>query len=68
MKVELLDGDEGVTETWGYEGAWIKNARFNTLEYASGDALNIDLTISIDHAWSNAGGGSYGTALGGIVQ
>jgi hypothetical protein len=68
MKVEMLDGDENVLETWAYEGCWIKNARFNTLEYASADAINMDLTISIDHAYSIASADSYGGSLGGGVS
>lgn len=67
VKLEQLDGDEGVVETWILEGAWIKSADFQDLDYSASDAVTIQLTVRFDHARSINSGDGYGTALGGNV-
>jgi hypothetical protein len=66
-KLEMLDGDEGVVESWILEGAWIQAADFSDLDYSASEAVTIQLTMRFDHARSVDSGTGYGTALGGMV-
>jgi hypothetical protein len=65
VKLEMLDGDEGVVETWILEGAWIQAADFGDLDYSASEAATIQVTMRYDHARSIDSGEGYGTALGG---
>lgn len=67
MKLEQLDGDEGVVETWILEGVMIQAADFGDLDYSASEAATISLTLRFDHARSIDSGEGYGTALGGNV-
>lgn len=65
-KLEQLDGDEAVVETWNLEGAWIQSIDFGDLDYSASEAATIQLTLRYDHASSSdVGGEGLGTALGG---
>lgn len=67
MKLEQLDGDESVVETWIIEGCFIQAADFTDLDYSASEAVTIQVTIRYDHARSpSEGGEGYGTALGGF--
>lgn len=68
LKLEQLDGDEGVVETWILEGAMIQAADFSDLDYSASEAVTIQLTIRFDHARSIDSGEGYGTALGGNIN
>jgi hypothetical protein len=63
--IELLDGNETVTEAWKLEGAWIKSTNFESLDYSDGGKLTIDLSIRFDHARQILNGAITGSALGG---
>lgn len=67
VKLEQLDGDEGVVETWILEGVFIQSADFAELDYSSSEAVTIQLQLRFDHARSIGSGEGYGTALGGNV-
>lgn len=67
MKIDQLDGDEGVVQTWILEGAQILNADFGDRDYSSSDAATITMSIKFDHARHIESGAGYGTALGGNV-
>lgn len=67
VKLEQLDGDEGVVEQWILEGVFIQSVDFGDLDYSSSDAATIQLTLRFDHARSINAGEGYGTALGGNV-
>lgn len=67
VKLEQLDGDEGVVETWLLEGVMLQAADFSDLAYADSDAVTIQLTLRYDHARSINSGEGYGTALGGNI-
>ncbi len=64
--LELLDGNEGVVETWVCEGCFLSALDFGDLDYGSSDALTISATIHFDHAYKILTGQGYGTALGGF--
>lgn len=68
VKLEQLDGDEGVVETWVLEGVSIQAADFGELDYAASEAVTIQLTLRFDHAYTTNTGEGYGTALGGHVS
>jgi len=63
--LQLLDGNEGVVETWNIEGCFLKSANYGNLDYKSSDAVTIELGISYDHARQILAGSGYGTALNG---
>lgn len=67
LKLEQLDGDEGVVETWILEGVMIQSADFGDLDYSASEAATVQLTLRFDHARSIDSGEGYGTALGGNV-
>jgi hypothetical protein len=65
--LELLDGDEGVVETWYIEGAWIKSAQFGEMSYDNSEVMKIQMSIRYDHAHKVDNGKGYGTSLGGAL-
>ena len=67
VKLEQLDGDEGIVETWILEGVFIQSAEFGDLAYADSDAVTIQLSLRFDHARTINSGEGYGTGLGGFV-
>jgi hypothetical protein len=67
FKLEQLDGDEGVVETWILEGVMIQSVDFGDLDYSASEAATIQLTLRYDHARSINSGEGYGTALGGNI-
>ena len=66
LKLEELDGDEGVVDSTIYEGAWIQAAEFGDLDYSASEASTIQLTIRFDAVRKIVSGDGYGTALGGF--
>lgn len=67
VRLEQLDGDEGVVSTWLLEGVWIQNTEFGDMDYSASEAIVITLTLRFDHARSIDAGQGYGTALGGNI-
>ena len=68
MKIDQLDGDEGVVSSWTLEGCQIMNADFGDRDYSASEAAQITMSIRFDHARNTESGAGYGTALGGIVN
>ena len=66
-KLELLDGNETVTETWNVEGCFIETADYGDLDYSASDAATITLTIRYDHARQILSGQGFGTAISGTL-
>jgi len=66
-KIEQLDGDEGVVQTWILEGCMITGADFGDRDYSASEAATITMQVRFDHARHVESGGGYGTALGGNV-
>jgi hypothetical protein len=50
IRIEQLDGNEVISEQWALEGCWIQAADFGELDYSTGEALTIALTVRFDHA------------------
>lgn len=68
MKIDQLDGDEGVVSSWILEGCQIMNADFGDRDYSASEAAQITMSIRFDHARNIESGSGYGTALGGVVN
>lgn len=66
-KIDQLDGDEGVVQTWILEGCMLSSADFGDRDYSASEAATITFNIRYDHARHIESGLSYGTALGGNV-
>lgn len=67
VKIDQLDGDEGVVQQWVLEGAMVVSADFGDRDYSASEAATITMSIRFDHARHIESGAGYGTALGGNV-
>jgi len=66
MQADMLDGAEGVLESWFYEGCWIKEANYNNLVYSdTNTTLKINLSVRYDHAYQRFFATEGSEALGG---
>ena len=68
MQLEMLDGNEAVVEAWKYEGCFIQNCNWGDVDYSSGEAVKIDLTIRFDHARQVLNSAVTGSAIGGLIN
>ena len=59
-RLEMLDGNETISEVWNMEGCWLKSAEYGDVDYSSSEALTISLTIRFDHAWQQLNSGAAG--------
>lgn len=66
-KIDQLDGDEGVVQTWVLEGCMLASADFGDRDYSASEAATIAMNVRFDHARHIEIGTGYGTALGGNV-
>ncbi len=67
--IEILDGGNGVAapivlETWELVGCYLQSANYQTLNYATSDAVTIALTLKYDNAIQTDTGGSPTTGVG----
>ena len=65
--LEMMDGAEQVIESWTLEGCFFETIDYTDLDYADGEKVTINVTISYDHARQLLGGydAGQGVALGG---
>lgn len=65
--LDLLDGNEQVTEKWTVEGCFFQNVDYMDLDYSASEAVQITMTIRYDHARQDIGGydQGQGVATGG---
>ena len=61
--LDLLDGNEQVTEKWTVEGCWFQSVDYMDLDYAASEAVQITLTIRYDHARQDIGGYNQGPGV-----
>jgi len=67
-RLEMLDGgrDKEVVERITCEGCWLENVDYGDLDYSEAAAVNVTVTMSIDHFRQDLGGYSGANqALGG---
>lgn len=59
MRIDMLDGNETIFESWSIEGCWIENIDYTDLDYAASETVKINLTVSYDHARQRLTGITY---------
>jgi hypothetical protein len=64
IRLDMLDGDIGVIESWAIEGCFLANVNYGDLDYSTGEAVKISLTVRYDHA-RQLNLGVAGNATGG---
>jgi hypothetical protein len=67
--IEILDGGNGtsapvVLETWECYGCFVQTANYNTLNYATNEAVTISLTLRFDNAIQSPIGSGVGSSIG----
>lgn len=72
-RIEILDGGNGayqptVLETWELYGCYVSTANYNTLNYATSDAVTVSLTIHYDNAIQTPESTGVGTDIGRTVN
>jgi len=70
--IEILDGGNGafapaVLETWELYGCFLQNVNYNSLAYATNEAVTITLTLRYDNAIQGPLGSGVGTDVGRIL-
>lgn len=66
VRLEMLNGNSVILESWRYEGCAIKNAKWGDLDYANSEQISIDLTMTVDHMYQEFDSRvAPGQALGG---
>ena len=70
--IEILDGGNGVNapivlETWECYGCFLQTANYNTLNYATNEAVTIALTIRYDNAIQSPIGSGVGATIGRTI-
>ena len=68
MILEMLDGNEAVTEQWKYEGCSIQAVDYGDVDYSTGEKMTISLTIRYDHARQELISSVTGSAIGGLIN
>lgn len=61
--LDQLDGNDQVIEKWTVEGCWIKSVNYGELDYSSGEAIKLDISIRFDHARQSLGGYAQGQGV-----
>jgi len=72
-RIEILDGGNGantpnVLETFELYGCYCESANYNSLAYATSDAVTVTLNIRYDNAIQTPQGTGIGTAVGRTVN
>lgn len=62
-KIDMMDGNDQVIETWTLEGCWLENVKYGELTYENAEAVKLGLTISFDHARQFIGGYLQGPGI-----
>jgi len=70
--IEILDGGNGaaapiVLETWELYGCFLQTANYNTLNYATNEAVTIALTLRYDNAIQSPIGSGVGASVGRTI-
>jgi hypothetical protein len=56
MYVETLDGgNDGVLEQWYFEGCFLEQVNYGQFDYATADAMMIEMTVRYDNATQSGG-------------
>ena len=66
--LDLLDGNETITESWKLEGCYIASVDWGELDYSASEAMTMSLSIRFDHGRQVLGSEVNGTAIGGLIN
>lgn len=61
--LDMLDGNDQVIEKWTVEGCWLEDTNWGDLAYETGDPVEIELSVSFDHARQVLGGYKQGKGI-----
>jgi len=61
--LDMLDGNEQVTEKWTIEGCWFQQVDYTDLDYSASDAILITTNIRYDQARQVIGGYNQGEGV-----
>ena len=72
-RIEILDGGNGahqptVLETWELYGCYVSAANYNSLNYATSEAVTVTLTIQYDNAIQTPENTGLGTDVGRTIN
>lgn len=62
-KIDMMDGNDQVIETWTLEGCWLESVKYDDLDYSTSEAIKLSVTISYDHARQLLGGYARGPGV-----
>lgn len=62
-KIDMMDGNDQVIESWTMEGCFLENVKYGDLDYGTSDAVKISITMSYDHARQLVGGYARGPGV-----
>lgn len=65
VRLDQMDGDQGVLESWVLEGCFFEELNFGERQYETSEAVRIEATLHIDHAYHTIYGPD-GSAIGGV--
>ena len=68
MMLEMLDGNEAVTESWKYEGCFLQAVNWGEVDYSTGEKMTISLTVRFDHVRQVLVSAVTGSAIGGLIN
>jgi hypothetical protein len=49
-RIDMLDGNDTIYESWSVEGCWIQSLDPGSLDYAASETVKISLQLTFDHA------------------
>lgn len=61
--LDQLDGNDQVVEKWTIEGCWFLDTAWGELDYSTGEAVVIDITLRFDNARQVIGGYKQGPGV-----
>lgn len=58
-RIDILDGNEVIFESWSVEGCWIENIDYTDLDYSASEVVKITMAMRYDHARQRITGIDY---------
>ena len=55
IKIQQLDSDGTIVETWTLKNVWIKDVKFGDLDYSTDDMVEIEVEVRYDYATCQRG-------------
>lgn len=61
--LDMLDGNDQVIEKWTMEGCFLEDVDYGEVDYSTGDAVEISMSVRYDHARQNISGYNQGKGI-----